>query len=38
MALHTDAAAHTRLVTYDKNVCPQCSFMAASSRLVRTSE
>jgi rubredoxin len=25
MALHTDAAAHTRLVTYDKNVCPQCS-------------
>jgi len=25
MALHTDTAARTRLVTYDKNVCPQCS-------------
>jgi rubredoxin len=25
MALHGNAAAKTRLVTYDKNVCPQCS-------------
>ena len=25
MTLHTDAATRTRLITYDKNVCPQCS-------------
>ncbi len=25
MALHTDNAARSRLVTYDKNICPQCS-------------
>jgi ribosomal protein S27AE len=25
MALHTDTAARTRLVTYEKNICPQCS-------------
>lgn len=25
MVLHTDKAARTRLATYDKNICPQCS-------------
>jgi rubredoxin len=25
MAPHTDLAARTRLITYDKNTCPQCS-------------
>jgi hypothetical protein len=25
MALHTDTTARTRLVTYEKNICPQCS-------------
>lgn len=25
MALQIDMAARTRLATYDKNVCPQCS-------------
>ena len=25
MALHTESAQRTRLVTYDKNICPQCS-------------
>jgi len=25
MELHTDRAAKRRLVTYDKNICPQCS-------------
>jgi C4-type Zn-finger protein len=24
MTLHTEATARTRLVTYDKNNCPQC--------------
>jgi hypothetical protein len=24
MALHTEATLATRLVTYDKNTCPQC--------------
>ncbi|HWX86164.1 MAG TPA: hypothetical protein VNZ48_21410 [Xanthobacteraceae bacterium] len=24
MALHAGATAATRLVTYDKNICPQC--------------
>jgi uncharacterized protein with PIN domain len=25
MALHTEATARARLVTYDKNHCPQCN-------------
>jgi ribosomal protein L37AE/L43A len=25
MAQHTESAARSRLVTYDKNICPQCS-------------
>jgi hypothetical protein len=25
MALHTDTTARTRLATYEKNICPQCS-------------
>jgi ribosomal protein S27AE len=25
MAVHSETAARRRLVTYDKNICPQCS-------------
>jgi ribosomal protein S27AE len=25
MTLHVEAAEHARLVTYNKNTCPQCS-------------
>lgn len=25
MALRTDTTARSRLVTYDRNICPQCS-------------